>query len=106
MGILVMLYFLWLVIYVVQNFFSYGTAYRLAKTGGDNGVSLYGWLLVLGLASMVPGLGLYLWNKNRYLGEEHISYTTRQSVAQKKCSRCEQSHDNDMSSCPHCGNRD
>jgi hypothetical protein len=58
-----MILVLWQVITVVQSILSYGTAYRLTKNGGDNGVSLFGWLFVLNLASMVPGLGIYLWFK-------------------------------------------
>lgn len=54
---------LWEIIAAVQSFLSYGTAYRLTKSGGDNGVSLFGWFLVLNLASLVPGLGIYLWFK-------------------------------------------
>jgi len=46
-------------------FLGYGTAYRLTKQGGDNGVSLYGWMIVTGLAAAVPGLGIYLWKKYR-----------------------------------------
>jgi len=57
------LVFLWKIILVIQNILSYGTAYRLAKNGGDNGVSLFGWFIVLNLASLVPGLGIYLWFK-------------------------------------------
>ncbi len=56
---------LWRIVVIVQGFFAYGTAYRLTKDGGDNGVSLFGWLFLLGLASMVPGLGIYLWYKYR-----------------------------------------
>ncbi|MCL2827032.1 MAG: DUF2510 domain-containing protein [Eggerthellaceae bacterium] len=52
-------------IFIVQLFFSYGTAYRLTKSHGDNGASLFGWFIVVGLASMVPGLGFYLWSKYR-----------------------------------------
>lgn len=52
---------LWYVITAVQEFLAYGTAYRLTKSGGDNGVSLFGWFIVIGLASAVPGLGIYLW---------------------------------------------
>jgi uncharacterized membrane protein YhaH (DUF805 family) len=62
-------YILWYIVYIVQAFFSYGTAYRLAKRGGDNGVSLFGWFFVIGLASVVPGLGIYLWFKYRHLGK-------------------------------------
>ncbi len=51
------LYFLWYAITI--------TAYRLTKKGGDNGAALLGWLIVLGLASLIPGLGIYLWNKYR-----------------------------------------
>ena len=58
-----MILVLWQIISVVQSILSYGTAYRLTKNGSDNGVSLFGWLFVLSLASMVPGLGIYLWFK-------------------------------------------
>jgi hypothetical protein len=56
-----LLYYGWLILTAVQGFLSYGTAYRLTKRGGDNGVALYGWMVLLGLASMVPGLGISLW---------------------------------------------
>ena len=56
---------IWYIIVLVQGFLSFGTAYRLTKKGGDNGVSLWGWLFVLGLASGIPGLGVYLWLKNK-----------------------------------------
>ena len=52
---------LWYLISTVQSFLAFGTAYRLTKNGGDNGVSLWGWLLVLGFASWIPGLGVFLW---------------------------------------------
>jgi len=55
----------WYIILIVQLFFSYGTAYRLTKRGGDNGVALWGWQFVLSLASLIPGLGIYLWIKYR-----------------------------------------
>jgi len=105
-----LLVYLWQVLSVVQVFFSYGTAYRLAKTGGDNGVSLYGWLLLMSLASLIPGLGIYLWSKYRYLDREAQynngqSYITRQPLEQKSCSKCAKSYDYDLSSCPHCGYR-
>jgi hypothetical protein len=44
---------------------SYGTAYRLAKKGGDNGLSFLGWLWIIQLATVVPGLGIYLYIKNK-----------------------------------------
>ena len=56
---------LWQLIVIVQSFFAYGTAYRLTKNGGDNGVSLFGWFILLELASLIPGLGIYLWYKYR-----------------------------------------
>ena len=56
---------LWQLIAMVQGLFAYGTAYRLTKNGGDNGVSLFGWFFLLELASLVPGLGIYLWYKYR-----------------------------------------
>ncbi len=57
------LLYLWYIITFVQECFSYGTAYRLTKRNGDNGVSLFGWMIALTFASMVPGLGIYLWYK-------------------------------------------
>ena len=60
-----MIILLWRIITIVQGFLSYGTAYRLTKRGGDNGISLFGWLFVLGLASMIPGLGIFLWFQYR-----------------------------------------
>ena len=38
-----MILILWQIVSVVQSILSYGTAYRLTKNGGDNGVSLFGW---------------------------------------------------------------
>jgi len=55
----------WYVISVIQIFLGYGTAYRLTKNGGDNGASLFGWLFVMSLASIIPGLGIYLWRRNK-----------------------------------------
>ena len=59
--------FLLIIIYYitvfVQMFLAYGTAYRLTKAGGDNGVALWGWLFVMTLAAIIPGLGIYLWFK-------------------------------------------
>lgn len=56
---------IWYIIYVIQAIFSYGTAYRYTKNNGDNGVALFGWMLVFMLASIVPGLGIYFWYKSR-----------------------------------------
>jgi len=59
------IFVLWQITIFVQVIFNYGTAYRLTKAGGDNGVSLFGWFLVLSLAAGIPGLGIYLWFKYR-----------------------------------------
>ena len=56
---------LWYIVMGIQSILSYGTAYRLTKKGGDNGVSLFGWFIVLNLASVIPGLGIYLWHRYR-----------------------------------------
>ena len=53
------------IVAAVQVLFGYGTAYRLTKRGGDNGVALVGWMFVMSLASVIPGLGFYLWFKYR-----------------------------------------
>ena len=54
---------LWYFSILVQNILNYGTAYRLAKMKGDDGISLWGWFFVCNLAALVPGLGIYLWYK-------------------------------------------
>ena len=54
---------IWYIITIVQEFMSYGTAYRLTKNGGDNGVALFGWFLLMSFASAIPGLGIYFWYK-------------------------------------------
>ena len=55
--------FLYYILVIMQMFFGYGTAYRLTKRGGDNGVSLFGWLFVMNLAALIPGLVIWLWIK-------------------------------------------
>ncbi|GFH41696.1 hypothetical protein Hs30E_02470 [Lactococcus hodotermopsidis] len=62
---LILLFTIWYVLTIVQIFFALGTAYRRTKRGGDNGVALYGWMFVYALASMVPGLGIWLWLKSK-----------------------------------------
>jgi hypothetical protein len=59
------LYYLWYAVTVTQELFAYGTAYRLTKKGGNNGVALFGWFLALSIASLIPGLGIYLWFRYR-----------------------------------------
>ena len=54
---------IWYIITIVQSFLSYGTAYRLTRNGGDNGIALFGWFLAVGIASMIPGLGIWLYVK-------------------------------------------
>jgi len=57
------IYFLWIICTFVQTLMGYGTAYRFTKRGGDNGVALFGWMIVFSLAAMIPGLGIWLWVK-------------------------------------------
>ena len=60
----------WYIVFGIQVILSYGTAYRLTKRGGDNGASLFGWLIAMEFASVIPGLGIYLWIRYRGAGEE------------------------------------
>ena len=55
----------WYVLWIVQMFLGYGTAYRKTKANGDNGVSLFGWIIVYMLAAIVPWLGVHLWKKSK-----------------------------------------
>lgn len=59
------LFLAWYIIMIVQMFLGIGTAYRKTKANGDNGVALYGWLLVYSLAALVPYLGIHLWKKSK-----------------------------------------
>jgi len=65
----------WHIVTVIQVFLGYGTAYRLTRDGGDNGISLFGWLFVTSLAAIIPGLGFYLWHKYSDGNESNYSHT-------------------------------
>jgi hypothetical protein len=62
-GDLKMILVLWKILVVIQGILSFGTAYRLTKKGGDNGLALWGWFIVFEFVSLVPGLGIYMWFK-------------------------------------------
>ena len=65
-GVLRIVYGVWFVLYLFQAFMGYGTAYRKTKLGGDNGLALFGWCMVFcQLAALVPGLGIWLWYRNK-----------------------------------------
>ena len=55
---------LWYIVSLVQMILGYGTAYRYTKANGDNGISLFGWMIVTSFAALIPGLGFYLWKKS------------------------------------------
>ena len=66
LGIWAIILLIWYVVWIVQAIMGYGTAYRKTKANGDNGVSLFGWMIVYcSLAALVPGLGIYLWIKSK-----------------------------------------
>jgi hypothetical protein len=62
-SLLILLYIAWYIVYLIQMFLGYGTAYRYTKRNGDNGVSLFGWMIVFGLVAAIPVLGFYFWKK-------------------------------------------
>ena len=55
----------WFSVMIWQSILGYGTAYRFTKKGGDNGIALFGWVVVFSIAAIVPGLGFYIWHKYR-----------------------------------------
>ncbi len=63
--IVIILYVAWTIVYAIQSILAYGTAYRYTKKGGDNGVSLFGWMIVFGIAAIIPYLGYYFWKKSK-----------------------------------------
>lgn len=56
---------LWYISIIVSMFLNYGTAYRLTRNGGDNGIALFGWFFALAFAGIVPGLCIWLWFKHK-----------------------------------------
>ncbi len=110
--IVIILLFAWGVLYWIQIALGYGTAYRLAKTHGDNGVSLFGWaLLVAALASYIPGLGIYLWYKYREdpmpMREWGKGSASQQaaSASARPCPSCGKPLPPDGRFCEYCGER-
>ncbi|MCL2699779.1 MAG: hypothetical protein FWE68_05650 [Defluviitaleaceae bacterium] len=69
-----LLWFIWYTIMLIQQILGLGTAYRLTKKGGDNGVALFGWLFVCNLAALVPGLGFYMWHRHRIPKDRIVEY--------------------------------
>jgi hypothetical protein len=55
----------WIIVFYIQVFLGYGTAYRYTKRGGDSGIALFGWMIVFSFAAAIPGLGFYLWSKSK-----------------------------------------
>jgi hypothetical protein len=100
------IFFIGYIFFIVQCFFSYGTAYRRTRAGGGDGLALYGWMVVFQLASMIPGLGIYFWRKYRYLGEENTAPYRQQPVYAPygTCPHCGSPAWQGANFCPNCGN--
>ncbi len=98
------LLFVWYVIIIVQSFMAYGTAYRYTKKGGDNGVSLFGWFFIFGLAAIIPGLGYYLWaaSKDSSKTQPKVERTVQDNNV-KNCPFCFKEINGWEKFCPHCG---
>ena len=96
---------LWYLITAIQVFFAYGTAYRLTKNGGDNGVSLFLWLLVMTLAASIPGLGIYLWYQYREDGNpiEHTAQPLSPTAGSWICQNCQTRNEENAQFCKNCG---
>ena len=91
-------------IWIVQAFLNYGTAYRLTSANGRNGVSLFGWWLGLSFASIIPGLGIYIWKK--YRGEKKKTTTDEGQDDQldgEQCPHCKSNLNPTDIFCSHCG---
>lgn len=55
---------IWFVLFIVQAFLAYGTAYRCTKKGNDNGSGLFIYLIGFTFAALIPGLGLHYYIKH------------------------------------------
>lgn len=88
--------------FVVQYYLAFGTAYRRSKRGGDNGLALFGWLLVYWLAALVPGLGAYLW----FRSNNDVDLRTREASGKPRvCEKCGATLPDDGYYCESCGAR-
>ena len=98
---------IWYIFYIIQSFMAYGTAYRFTKTGGDNGIALFGWMVAFGLAACVPGLGIYLWmsNKDKDIDWHPSDNRFAQYLNIKKCSYCFKEIRGEGNYCSYCGNK-
>jgi len=116
----------WYICFFIQLILSYGTAYRFTKRGGDNGVVLWGWMLALSFASLIPGLGFYLWHKNKevrnssqyqqpqnqqpqnrfsqpYSSNYQVSNQDQATQGSLMCPNCARTITGSIADCPYCG---
>jgi len=95
------LLYIYFAIVAVQEYFSIGTAYRLTKYEGGDGVDLWKWGLKLGFASLIPGVGIYIWYKYRNLDDHIKTPTTR------VCIPCGRKYDScKFPTCPECRSKE
>ncbi|WP_417060944.1 zinc ribbon domain-containing protein, partial [Ellagibacter isourolithinifaciens] len=91
-------------IWIIQAFLNYGTAYRLTSANGRNGVSLFGWWLGLSLASIIPGLGIYIWKRYRGEKKEESPDADRGDRPDgEQCPHCKSNLNSTDIFCSHCG---
>ena len=64
LNIMFIVFIVWAIIFVLQVFLAFGTAYRCTKNGNDNGVGLFIYLLGFIFAAIIPGLGLHYYIKH------------------------------------------
>jgi len=95
------LLYIYVAIVAVQEIFSLGTALRLTKYEGGDGIDLWKWRFKLGFASLIPGVGIYLWYKYRDLDVSGTTTTIR------ICLPCGRKYDsNEFPTCPDCRSKE
>ena len=105
------LYIVWYGFIIAQSYLAYGTAYRQTKANGDNGVALWGWLIVYNLAALIPGLGIYHWKKSRELeeletydhNEQRLMQQRKEELDKKDCPFCAEQINKKAAFCEFCG---
>ena len=64
-GLLGLVMVAWGLIYLIQQFVAFASAWYKIKRDNAGAMAYIGWLIAYGFAALVPGLGFYIFKKNK-----------------------------------------